>query len=145
MVEFEPSRRRSLLLLLAAPFVPVGVPVRGAEAATYAQTGYASWYGLELHGLRTASGERFDMNALTVAHPTLPMSSYVRVTNLENGRKAILRVNDRGPFVRNRIVDLTRRGAEMLGFATKGIARVRVEEVPPPQATPRPTPKPTQV
>lgn len=144
-MKFDPSRRRSLLLLLAAPFVPVAVPARRAEATAYVQTGYASWYGREHHGLPTASGERFDMNALTVAHPTLPMSSYVRVTNLENGRRAILRVNDRGPFVRNRIVDVTRRGAEMLGFATKGTARVRVEEVPPPQATPRPTPKPNQV
>ncbi len=140
-MEFDPSRRRSLLLLLAAPFVPM----RGAEGAAYAQTGYASWYGRAHHGQPTASGERFDMNALTVAHPTLPMSSYVRVTNLENGRKAILRVNDRGPFVRNRIVDVTRRGAEMLGFAAKGTARVRVEEVPPPQVTPRPTPKPIPV
>jgi rare lipoprotein A len=138
-VEFESTRRRSLLLLLALPFVPV----TGAGAAIpFTQTGYASWYGRDHQGLPTASGERFDMNGLTVAHPSLPMSSYVRVTNLENGRAAILRVNDRGPFVRNRIVDVTRRGAEMLGFAAKGTARVRVETVPAPVATPRPTFKP---
>jgi rare lipoprotein A len=139
-MKFDFSRRRSLLLLLGAPFVPV----RAAGAKVYAQVGFASWYGREHHGLRTASGERFDMNALTVAHPTLPMSSYVRITNLENGRKAVLRVNDRGPYVSDRIVDVTKRGAEMLGFAAKGTARVRVEAVPPPQATPRPTPKPAQ-
>lgn len=138
-MEFQPTRRRSLLLLLVLPFVAL----RGARAAvSFTQTGYASWYGRDHQGLRTANGERFDMNALTVAHPTLPMSSFVRVTNLENGRAAILRVNDRGPFVRNRIIDVTRRGAEMLGFATKGTARVRVETVPAPVATPRPTFKP---
>ncbi len=94
---------------------------------TYDETGIASWYGEEFHGRLTANGEIFDANGLTAAHPTLPMPSYVRVTNLENGRAIRLRVNDRGPFKRGRIIDLSRRAAQLLGFYEKGTAKVRVE------------------
>ncbi len=97
----------------------------------YAQTGTASWYGSQFHGQRTASGETFDQDALTAAHPTLPIPSLVQVTNLENGREVIVRVNDRGPFVGDRLIDLSRRGAEVLGFEQAGHARVHVRYLGP--------------
>jgi len=97
------------------------------EDFEYDETGIASWYGTKFHGRDTANGEVYDMNALTAAHRTLPMPSFVRVTNLENGRSLILRVNDRGPFARGRIIDISRRGAQLLGFQKQGTARVRVQ------------------
>jgi rare lipoprotein A len=97
----------------------------------YAQTGMASWYGPTFHGQRTASGEIFDQEALTAAHPTLPIPSLVQVTNLENGREIIVRVNDRGPFVGDRLIDLSRRSAEVLGFENAGQARVHVRYLGP--------------
>jgi rare lipoprotein A len=95
----------------------------------YRETGIASWYGPGFHGRSTANGEAYDMNDLTAAHRTLPMPSIVRVTNLENGRSIKLRVNDRGPFVGNRIIDVSRRAAQLLGFHIHGTARVLVENV----------------
>jgi rare lipoprotein A len=93
----------------------------------YAETGIASWYGPGFHGNATANGEGYDQNGLTAAHRTLPMPSMVRVTNLENGRQLALKVNDRGPFAHNRIIDVSRRAAQLLGFEQQGTARVRVE------------------
>lgn len=93
----------------------------------YVETGVASWYGPGFHGKQTANGEIFDENALTAAHRTLPMPSMVKVTNLSNGRAIKLIVNDRGPFAHNRIIDVSKRGAELLGFKRDGIAKVRVE------------------
>ena len=93
------------------------------------QTGIASWYGPQFHGKRTANGEYFDQEELTAAHPTLPMPVLVRVTNLENGRSLVVRVNDRGPFVNGREIDLSRKAAELLGYDRKGTARVRVQYV----------------
>jgi len=101
---------------------PSPVPMKGTS-----QEGMASWYGKEFDGKPTASGERFDMNALTAAHRTLPLGTTVRVTNLENGREAILEVNDRGPFVKGRILDCSYGAAKELGFAGAGLARVRLE------------------
>ena len=95
----------------------------------YNETGIASWYGKPFHGRNTANGERYDMNELTAAHKTMPMPSAARVTNMENGRTLILRVNDRRPFVAGRIIDISRRGAQLLGFYKKGTAKVRVEFV----------------
>jgi rare lipoprotein A len=92
----------------------------------YEATGVASWYGAPYHGRLTANGEVFDMDALTAAHPTLQLPSVVRVTNLDNGRSLILRVNDRGPFVKNRVIDLSRAAARELGFERQGLARVHV-------------------
>lgn len=93
----------------------------------YQEEGMASWYGAEFHGKDTANGEQFDQNALTAAHKTLPMPSLVRVTNLQNGRALVLRVNDRGPFSNDRVIDVSRRASQLLGFADQGTARVRVE------------------
>jgi rare lipoprotein A len=98
-----------------------------AENYRYTETGIASWYGPGFHARLTANGETYDQNALTAAHRTLPLPSAVRVTNLENGRSLVLRVNDRGPFARGRVIDVSRRGAQLLGFADKGTAKVRVE------------------
>ena len=93
----------------------------------YDRVGTASWYGTQFHGKKTANGEIFDMHNLTAAHPTLPIPSYVRVTNLANRRSLILRVNDRGPYARNRIMDLSKKSAKLLGVANKGTLRVRVQ------------------
>jgi rare lipoprotein A len=97
------------------------------EDYSYRETGVASWYGDEFHGRYTANGEVFNMNAVSAAHRTLPMPSVVRITNLENGRALVVRLNDRGPFVKDRIIDLSHRGADLLGFRAKGTARVQVE------------------
>ena len=96
------------------------------ENSAYDRVGVASWYGAQFHGRRTANGERFDMNALTAAHPTLPLSTVVRVTNLANDRSVTVRVNDRGPYAQGRLIDLSRASARVLGFEGQGTARVRV-------------------
>jgi rare lipoprotein A len=98
-----------------------------AEDWNYDETGIASWYGEQFHGKYTANGEIFDLNAMTAAHRTLPMPTIVRVTNLDNGRSVELRVNDRGPYARNRIIDLSRRAAQLLGYEQQGTAKVRVQ------------------
>lgn len=97
------------------------------ENYKYSEIGTASWYGADFHAKYTANGEIYDMNTLTAAHRTLPLPSIVRVTNLENGRELVLRVNDRGPFAKNRIIDISKRGAQLLGFQTQGTAKVKVE------------------
>jgi rare lipoprotein A len=94
--------------------------------STFSEVGAASWYGPEFHGLRTASGEPFDALALTVAHPSLPLGAVVEIKNLENGRRTFARVNDRGPFLKDRIVDCSYAVAHMLGFVAQGLARVQV-------------------
>jgi rare lipoprotein A len=96
---------------------------------SYDKVGIASWYGAEFHGLTTANGEIFDKERVSAAHPTLPLPSLVRVTNLENGRSTVLRVNDRGPFVDDRLIDLSEAAARELGFRERGLARVRVQFV----------------
>ncbi len=98
-----------------------------AANETYDETGIASWYGDQFHGRYTANGEVFDMNSVSAAHRTLPLPSMVRVTNLANGRSLVLRVNDRGPFARGRIIDLSRRAAQLLGYENQGTAKVRVQ------------------
>ena len=104
-----------------------GVWYQPREDAAYDRVGKASWYGELFHGRRTANGEIYDMDRLSAAHPTLPLPVYARVTNLENGRSIIVRVNDRGPYAVDRIMDLSRRSAEVLGFRNNGTARVRVK------------------
>jgi rare lipoprotein A len=99
------------------------------ENSRYRAEGLASWYGDDFHGRLTANGEIYDMSAISAAHPTLPMPSYVRVTNLANRKSLIVRVNDRGPYHRNREIDVSAKAAELLGFRHSGTARVRVEYV----------------
>ncbi|MFP4314523.1 MAG: septal ring lytic transglycosylase RlpA family protein [Alphaproteobacteria bacterium] len=109
------------------PYKVMGKWYRPQESYTHSETGIASWYGPNFHGKPTANGEIFDQYELTAAHRTLQMPSLVRVTNLENGRSIVLRVNDRGPFSRGRIIDVSKRGAELLGFKNQGTAKVRVQ------------------
>ncbi|MFV2089168.1 MAG: septal ring lytic transglycosylase RlpA family protein [Pseudomonadales bacterium] len=115
---------------------PQSYTVRGktyrviGTAQGYRKSGNASWYGRKFHGRTTSSGEPFDMYQLTAAHRSLPIPTYVKVTNLENGRTTVVRINDRGPFHEDRIIDLSYAAAVKLGFAARGTARVRVEAVP---------------
>ncbi len=95
----------------------------------YEQTGYASWYGQKFHGHLTSNGETYNMFAMSAAHKTLPLPSYVRVTNLENNKQAIVRVNDRGPFHDNRIIDLSYAAAVKLGYHSKGTTKVKLEVI----------------
>ena len=97
------------------------------ESFDYLEAGVASWYGPNFHGKKTANGEIFNMNLLTAAHKTLQLPSLVKVTNIENNRSLVLRVNDRGPFVKNRIIDVSKKAASILGFQKKGTANVIVE------------------
>lgn len=101
------------------------------EVSSYSKVGKASWYGSAFHGRLTANGEVYDMTHLTAAHPTLPLPSYARVTNLENGNSVIVRINDRGPFAHGRVIDLSKRAAEMLDYTHSGIAKVKVDYVGP--------------
>lgn len=97
----------------------------------YVAEGIASWYGRKFHGQRTSSGEPYDMYAMTAAHPTLPIPSYARVTNLETGKSVVVRINDRGPFHSDRLIDLSYTAAYKLGIVRKGSGRVRVERIDP--------------
>jgi peptidoglycan lytic transglycosylase len=108
------------------PYQVAGIWYYPQEQPNYNETGIASWYGTEFHGRLTADGEIFDRAAITAAHPTLPLPVNVRVTNLENGKSIVVRVNDRGPYVNGRIIDLSERAADLLDYRGKGTARVRV-------------------
>src|SRR4029077_7689414 len=109
------------------PYQVAGVWYYPAVNYDYDETGVGSWYGPGFVGHSTASGETYDENALTAAHKTLPLPTMVRVTNLENGRQIQIRINDRGPFVNDRIIDLSRRAAQLLGVEQQGTAKVRVQ------------------
>lgn len=113
------------------PYQVAGRWFRPKEQPGYDKIGVASWYGPQFHRRRTSNGEWFDMNDMTAAHATLPLPSYAKVTNLENGREMIVRINDRGPFVGTRIIDLSRRSADILGFRGQGKAKVRVQYIGP--------------
>ncbi|MGZ8330643.1 MAG: septal ring lytic transglycosylase RlpA family protein [Rhodoplanes sp.] len=115
--------------LIGKPYVVANRLYVPQENPNYRAEGLASWYGPDFHGRRTANGEVFDMHRMSAAHPTLPLPSYVRVTNLGNGRSIVLRANDRGPYHSNRIVDVSVKAADMLGFSKHGVARVRIEYV----------------
>lgn len=112
---------------VGAPYKIMGQWYYPKEDYNYSEVGTASWYGEDFHAKKTANGEKYDMHALTAAHRTLPLPSIVKVTNLENGRSLVLRVNDRGPYAKNRIIDISKRGAQLLGYQTQGTAKVRVE------------------
>ena len=147
--EEEPVRVAKPHYKLGSPYQVNHVWHYPSYDPNYDRTGVASWYGPAFHGRPTANGERFDMNGVTAAHPTLPLPSRVRVTNLENGRQLELRVNDRGPFVNGRIIDLSRRAAQLLGFKRQGLTKVRVQYLGldrlEPPAAPRPADQPVVV
>jgi len=104
-------------------------PSHGVQTGHHAQIGEASWYGAHQAGHRTASGEPYDPRSLTAAHPWLPLHSTVRVTNLRNGLWVDVRVNDRGPYSRHRVIDLSQKAAEVIGLKRRGVARVKIEPV----------------
>ncbi|WP_217476179.1 septal ring lytic transglycosylase RlpA family protein [Stutzerimonas stutzeri] len=113
--------------VLGKTYYPIG------DGRHYRETGTASWYGTKFHGQPTANGEKYDLYGMSAAHKTLPLPSYVRVTNLDNGKTVVLRVNDRGPFYSDRIIDLSFAAAKKLGYAEVGTARVKVEGIDPEQ------------
>lgn len=112
---------------IGKPYSVNGQTYYPSHDAAYDKVGEASWYGPGFHGNFTASGEKYDQYDLTAAHPTLPMPSLVRVTNLSNGKSVVIRINDRGPFAANRIIDLSKKSADALGIRAQGTARVRVQ------------------
>src|SRR5689334_18714438 len=111
------------------PYTVAGRVYLPEENINYSAVGFASWYGDDFHGRYTANGDVFDMHSISAAHPTLPLPSYVRVTNLANNRSIVVRVNDRGPYARDRLIDVSVKTAELLGFYGHGVARVKVEYV----------------
>lgn len=118
---------KSGIYKVGKPYQVAGVWYYPAEDFSYDETGIASWYGPGFHEKITANGEQYNQNELTAAHKTLPMPSLVRVTNLDNGRSVVVRINDRGPYANGRIIDMSRRGAQLLGFENGGTAKVRVQ------------------
>ena len=123
-------RRAVALLVLLTLAVACGgkkAPSTVKPPKRYVEEGIASWYGKKYHGRTTANGERFDMRALTAAHRTLPFGTVVKVTNLENGRTVEVRINDRGPFVKGRVIDLAKGAAKKLDMIQAGVVRVRLE------------------
>src|SRR5512134_3603205 len=127
----EPVPKGGGAYRIGKPYMVAGRMYVPEENGRYRQEGLASWYGDDFHGRLTANGEIFDMESISAAHPTLPMPSYVRVTNLANRKSLIVRVNDRGPYHANRVIDVSSRAADLLGFKHHGVARVRVEYVAP--------------
>jgi rare lipoprotein A len=125
----EPVPKGGGTYRVGKPYTVAGRVYVPEENLSYREEGMASWYGDDFHGRLTANGEVFDMGSLTAAHPTLPMPCYARVTNLSNGKSLIVRVNDRGPYHGNRLIDVSNKAAELLEFKGNGVARVRVEYV----------------
>jgi rare lipoprotein A len=125
----EPVPKGGGVYRVGKPYTVAGRVYVPEEDVNYRAEGLASWYGDDFHGRLTANGEVFDMGALTAAHPTLPMPCYARVTNMANGKSLIVRVNDRGPYHGNRLIDVSNKAAELLEFKGNGVAQVRVEYV----------------
>src|ERR1700687_431563 len=125
----EPVPKGGGTYRVGKPYTVAGRVYVPEEDASYREEGLASWYGDDFHGRQTANGEVSDMASLPAAHPTLPMPCYARVTNLGNGKSLIVRVNDRGPYHGNRLIDVSNKAAELLEFKGVGVARVRVEYV----------------
>ncbi|HEY1474671.1 MAG TPA: septal ring lytic transglycosylase RlpA family protein [Pseudolabrys sp.] len=125
----EPVPKGGGVYRVGRPYVVGGREYVPQENVNYSAVGMASWYGDDFHGRYTANGEIFDMNSLSAAHPTLPLPSYVRVTNLTNHKSLVVRVNDRGPYVGDRLIDVSVRTARLLGFYGNGLTKVKVEYV----------------
>jgi len=117
----------SLVLVAACHSLPRAPPPSADDQSGFSEVGLASWYGAPFQRRRTASGERFDMDRLTAAHRTLPLNCYVRVTSLATGRSVVVRINDRGPYVSGRVIDLSAEAARELGIKDEGLARVRIK------------------
>jgi len=137
--EIDVMRRLCLSLLALTGLLSGAAPTQAElsaardgtpQRAAFRQVGVASWYGPGFHGKRTASGERFDQNDLTAAHRKLPLGSEVKVTNLENGRSIVVEINDRGPYIAGRVIDLSKAAAARLDIVEDGLAKVRIEATP---------------
>jgi rare lipoprotein A len=129
--EDQPVPRGGGSYKVGSPYQIKGMWFTPKEDPTYDKQGIASWYGSDFHGRKTANGEVYDMNALTAAHPTLPIPSYAYVTNIDTGRTLLVRINDRGPYAHDRIIDMSRQSAKLLGYSEKGTTLVRVTYVGP--------------
>jgi rare lipoprotein A len=127
----EPIPKGGGVYRVGSPYVVAGRVYVPEYDPHYRAVGLASWYGDDFHGRYTANGEIFDRDGISAAHPTMPLPSYARVTNLDNGRSVIVRVNDRGPYAHDRVIDVSVRAAKLLEFYRRGTARVRVEYVGP--------------
>lgn len=125
----EPVPKGGGVYRVGKPYVVGGREYIPQEDVNYSAVGLASWYGDDFHGRYTANGEIFDMNSISAAHPTLPLPSYARVTNLANHRSIVVRVNDRGPYVGDRVIDVSVRTAKLLGFYGNGVTKVKVDYV----------------
>src|SRR5471030_1414681 len=125
----EPVPKGGGVYRVGKPYLVGGREYVPQEDVNYSAVGLASWYGDDFHGRYTANGEIFDMNSISAAHPTMPLPSYARVTNLANHRSIVVRVNDRGPYVGNRVIDLSVKTAKILGFYGEGVAKVKVDYV----------------
>jgi rare lipoprotein A len=114
---------------LAASVIASLIGLMPSEASAFSQSGMGSYYGPKFHGKKTASGEKFNQNAMTAAHKTLPFGTRLKVTNMSNKRSVVVRVNDRGPFIRGRIVDVSTIAARQLGIVGRGVGRVRIQKL----------------
>lgn len=120
---------RKIIPLMTLVILMVGFDVAYAKYRPQSQVGMASYYGKKFHGRKTANGERFDMNKLTAAHRTYPFGTVLKVTNLRNNKQVTVRVNDRGPYVGGRVIDLSKQAARELGFINSGVTKVKIEVV----------------
>jgi rare lipoprotein A len=125
----EPVPKGGGIYRVGKPYTIAGHEYVPQEDINYSAVGMASWYGDDFHGRYTANGEIFDMNSISAAHKTLPLPSYVRVTNLANHKSLVVRVNDRGPYVGDRVIDLSVKSAQLLGFHGRGLAKVKVDYI----------------
>ena len=112
---------------IGKPYTAFDITYTPQNYETFEEIGAASWYGKDFHGKKTANGETYNLDDLTAAHPTLPLPSMIKVTNLDNNKSQVVRVNDRGPFAKNRVIDVSEKTAEILGFKNKGTTQVKVE------------------
>jgi rare lipoprotein A len=131
----DPAISRRGVYMVGKPYTVAGRQYVPREDRRYSAVGLASWYGNEFHGRLTANGEVFDMHDISAAHPTMPIPSYARVTNVANGNSIVVRVNDRGPFHGSRVIDVSRRAAELLAFQRAGTGKVKVDYLGPAQQT----------
>ncbi len=125
--DYYPKNQYNGIFKIGKPYTAFDITYTPQNYETFEEIGIASWYGKDFHGKKTANGEIYNLGDLTAAHPTLPLPSIVKITNLDNNQSQVVRVNDRGPFAKNRVIDVSEKTAEILGFKNKGTTKVKVE------------------
>lgn len=125
--DYYPKNQYNGIFKIGKPYTAFDITYTPQNYETFEEIGIASWYGKDFHGKKTANGEIYNLGDLTAAHPTLPLPSIVKITNLDNNQNQVVRVNDRGPFAKNRVIDVSEKTAEILGFKNKGTTKVKVE------------------